>query len=204
MFMKDVNQNSMPFFDMVDANDLYKKLEHDFMLLTDENPNTYNYMNFIFTANHLLEWVIADNNFDNVKKEKCKTIFGFVKIKDDKIKLNPNINKEFDTIKSLCNRSKHFNIKKQFEKDKVKNLGFDFANIDFSNFTFRGTTYYVEVEDKMIELYIVCKKYLMIGKKFFVIKMDYIPLYKLSTSFRLLANFVILIQNHRNKKLSVA
>ncbi len=156
--MKDINQDNMPFFDMVDANDLYKKLEHDFMLLTDENPNAYNYMNFIFTANHLLEWVIADNDFDNVKKAKCKTIFGFVKIENDKIKLNPNINKEFDTIKSLCNRSKHFNKKKQFEKGKVKNLGFDYANMDYSNFTFRGTTYYVKVEDKMIELYIVCNK----------------------------------------------
>lgn len=68
--MKKDIQTNMPFYDMKNAYDLYKKLEYEFNKLTEENQNIYDYMNFIFTANHLKYWVKNDNNFDVNKKIK--------------------------------------------------------------------------------------------------------------------------------------
>lgn len=171
--MKNINQNNLPFFDMKNANDLYNKLKHDFNLLTADNPNANDYMNFIFTANHLIEWVIFDNNFDRIKVEECKKIFGVISItidknKNKKINFDFTENKEFSTLKSLCNRSKHFIINNpKADRDKVKNLGFDFSNTDFNDFSFRGCEYYVKVENKMVEVYSICRKILNDYKNIF-------------------------------------
>lgn len=57
----------------------------------------------------------------------------------------------------MCNRSKHFE-KNIYERSKIKNLGFDFNNIDFNDFTFKGITYEIIDDGKTIELYDLCKE----------------------------------------------
>ena len=89
--MKIENQTELPFFDMKDAKDLYGKLVYDFKFLTNNKRNIYAYMNFIFTANHLKDWVEQDKNIDYNTKMFVRKLF--------------TINKEYSTIKSLCNKS---------------------------------------------------------------------------------------------------
>lgn len=140
------NQTKMPFFDMKNAKDLYKKLEYDFNILTNDKMNNFNYMNFIFTASHLKDWVNEDKNESEMLKVKVNEVFNF------------DSNLEYSTIRSLCNKSKHFYLKKEYEKEMIREEGFDFGKIDFSNFSFNPIYYYVEVRDKKVELYDVCKK----------------------------------------------
>lgn len=143
--MKKNIQTDMPFYDMENAYDLYKKLEYEFNKLTEENQNIYDYMNFIFTANHLKDWVENDNNFDADKKNKIQKNF------------DPETNKKYSLLKAICNRSKHFE-KNKYEGTKIKNFGFDFNNIDFSDFTFNGITYEILDDGKAINLYDLCKE----------------------------------------------
>ena len=133
---------------MCDSKDLYKKLKNAYEIL-NKNHEVYNYMNFIFTARHLREWILKDNSNFKIKS-KCKKILNF------------NENQEWSTIVSLCNREKHFYLDdeyKEYEKEKIKNTGlFDFRNIDFSNFSFRTFNYEVKVGDDMKDLDEVCDK----------------------------------------------
>lgn len=76
--MNKENQNYMPFFDMCDATDLYKKLKSDYEVL-NKNHDVYNYMNFIFTARHLKEWILKDiNNIEEIKS-KCREVLNLKK-----------------------------------------------------------------------------------------------------------------------------
>ncbi len=145
--MEEYNQTKNPFFDMKDANDLYKKLEYDFKLLKPKDTNVYYYMNFIFTANHLIEWIEKDKNFDVSKKTNIKNLF------------NLKSNLEFSTIKSLCNKSKHFVLyDTKYESVKSKKVGFDYEDMDYNNFSYNPTIYYVKVGSKIEKLYDVCEK----------------------------------------------
>ena len=147
--MNKENQNNMAFFDMCNAKDLYKKLKSDYKIL-NKNHDVYNYMNFIFTARHLENWILNDNNNHAEIKSKCRKI------------LNKNKNQEWSIIITLCNREKHFILKKEYqkyEKQKNKNTGlFDFGNINFSNFSFRTFNYEVQVGNDMKDLDDVCAK----------------------------------------------
>lgn len=137
-------QDNMAFYDMCSAEDLYNKLKYEFEIL-NKNHIPYNYMNFIFTARHLEDWILKDKNKE--MKQRCRNVLNF------------NINQEWSTIVSLCNREKHFYKSPEYEKKKIKNTGlFDLGNIDFSNFSFITSSYEVQVGNVMKDLDCVCNK----------------------------------------------
>lgn len=136
-------QDNMAFFDMCSAEDLYNKLKYDYEIL-NKNRTPYNYMNYIFTARHLEDWILKDKNKE--MKQRCRKV------------LNIKVNQEWSSIVSLCNRGKHFRIT-EYHKKKIKNIGlFDFGNIDFSDFSFRTSSYEVQVGNVMKDLDCVCSK----------------------------------------------
>ena len=142
--MRD-NDSKSPFFDINNCCDLYKKLENDFTGLYRENMNPYFLMNFLTTSNHLLDWIINDENIDGSVISAAKSDFNF------------RTNKEFDIIKSLCNRSKHFKKSKyDYEKEIVE--GWSFATLDFSTANFGGDLYYILTEDGRKNIYDICEK----------------------------------------------
>ena len=143
--MKQEKQDDMPFFDMSSASDLYRKLKNDYETI-NKNHTPYSYMDFIFTARHLEEWIIKSDNNKEIK-QICKNILNF------------KINEEWSTIISLCNREKHFYKSFEFEKKKIKNIGlFDYGYINYANFSYRTSSYEVEVGRVMKNLDDVCNK----------------------------------------------
>ena len=119
----------------------------------------YDFLNFIFTARHLEDWIKNDIEYNDVIRLKCEQI------------LNYDNNPEWSTIVTLCNKGKHFILSeknKAYEKVKVKYTGlFDFGNLDFSNFSFETSRYVVEVGEMMISLNELCEKIMKDYEKIF-------------------------------------
>jgi hypothetical protein len=141
------------FLEFETSHDLFKKLTYDYeQLLKVQNSN--NYMNFIFVANHLKEWIEKDNTFFEEVKQKAKTL-----LEQSNYKL----------FKDLANRSKHFILdptKPYFKHRKTETRdeflpghgGFDFSIGDMDDFSFGIDVYRVEQDGKLIDLFSECKK----------------------------------------------
>ena len=150
--INDISQ--LPFFDMKNCYDLFKKLEYDYSTLSRENMNCYYLMNFLATSNHLKDWVKNDKQISE-------------QIKSDLLKyFDLGRNKEFDVIKSLCNRSKHFE-KSDYDYEKMKIEGFSFANLDFGDVNFGGDEYFVQMDQEKINIFDICEKNFMDWQAFF-------------------------------------
>mgnify|MGYP000961115308 CR=1 FL=1 len=64
------NISESPFFDINNCCDLYKKLEFDFKTLSRDDMKPYYLMNYLFTSNHLYDWIKNDNNIsDDIKAD---------------------------------------------------------------------------------------------------------------------------------------
>lgn len=141
--INDVSKS--PFFDISNCRDLFKKLEWDFTSLTRENMNPYYLMNFLTTSNHLQDWVLNDKLVSMRIKKDLRELFDLRR------------NKEFSIVKSLCNRSKHFE-KDIYDYNKVKVDGFSFAHMDFRSVNFGGKKYFVLTENGRVNIYDICEK----------------------------------------------
>lgn len=141
-------------FEFESAEDLYKKLCHDFKILCDE-VNSNNYMNFILVAYHLKEWIDSD---PYIEKDK--------KIRAVKMLEQNNIN----LFNDMANRTKHFKLdkpRKSVTKDEFR-PGFSWDNFSWSKFNWdTKPVYIVEQDGKQINLFEECKKINNIYKEIF-------------------------------------
>ncbi len=127
------------------SKDLYGKLKHDFHALTKEE-NSYNYFNFIVTANHLIEWVNKDDKLPASFKQRAGKIYN---------------EWQHELIKDMANRGKHFIRKeyireKQISKDKYI-PGFSYKDFSYKNFNYGGPVFVVQYKGRNVDLYRECE-----------------------------------------------
>ncbi len=138
-----IEQDDLAFFDMKDSNDLYNKLRYEFEKLSPKSTNVYELMNFIFTANHLYDWIKFDKKV-SIKTKKLIT------------KLLPiTTDSDFGVLRALCNRSKHFNPD-QYDKSKGKCETIDPDISYWTGIEYEGTYFFVVVKGKKTKVYDLC------------------------------------------------
>jgi hypothetical protein len=135
--------------------------------------NPYYLMNYLFTSNHLYDWILKDKNIKNsiIDDMKCKFKLS-ENNSDNRYIVNKEINQEFDIVKALCNRSKHF-TKDKHDRPKEKVDGGSFDNWDFSDFSFAGHVYNVITSDGSKNVFDICEKNYKDWHEFFSKHKDY-------------------------------
>jgi len=129
-------------FDLKTPNDLFGKAEKDYNKFYD-NPNDYDLFNLLTTLNHLRDWIYPDK----YKAYKGKNLTQYTR--DEKLHNRLHNNENYQKIRELCNRSKHFksiDIKKRIVKKTETITGFIF---DFNKFGdgFGQKNYIVDGQD---------------------------------------------------------
>lgn len=145
------------FMNIETSKDLFKILEYNYKTL-EEEENVYNYMNFIFVANQLRDWIKKDTMYSQKAKREA------IRIID---------NSNYWIINDIANKVKHFawdrnhlNHRHHSTRDRYI-PGMNYAELDFSNFSFGKREFLVEVNEKQIELFLECEKLFVMYKKFF-------------------------------------
>jgi len=126
------------------SKDLYGKLKHDFQALTKEE-NSYNYFNFVVTANHLVEWISKDDKLPISFRQRAEEIRSVW---------------QHELIQDMANRGKHFIRKdyireKQISKDKYI-PGFSYEDFSYKDFNYGGPVFVVQYKGKGVDLYKAC------------------------------------------------
>jgi hypothetical protein len=126
------------------AVDLYHKLERDYKKLQKEECSD-NYMNFIFTANHLREWIKNDPSLDDEFKANAEKELD---------------NSNYNIFNNLANRGKHFKTTNRQRVDTEDGVtpGVNFNELDFNQFAFNSNReYLVKVNGQELLLSNECK-----------------------------------------------
>ena len=114
-----------------------------------------NYFNFILVACHLCEWIKEDERYPKTFRDNAVR------------KLNEG---NYKLFLDMANRSKHFKLKnyrKTISKDDYI-PGFNYVNINYSNFNYGGPIFEVEQDGVMIDLFDECEKIYKLYEQIFI------------------------------------
>ncbi|NBD20965.1 hypothetical protein GTZ97_09815 [Aquabacterium fontiphilum] len=99
--------NSIDLFELESPLDLFKEVQKA-IVEYDHEPTSRVLLFLLFSLNHLREW-IAGSSHEAMEKKRAT---GAALLPQEQLYFDIGALEEFRTIKSLCNRSKHHNVKR--------------------------------------------------------------------------------------------
>jgi hypothetical protein len=93
-------------FELKNARDLFSEIQTA-ICEYDKEPSNRLFLFLAFSLNHLLEWIV-ESNYDSIKAKKT---LGKELGRAEEFCVKMRELQEFDIVRRLCNRSKHYKIR---------------------------------------------------------------------------------------------
>jgi hypothetical protein len=131
-------------FELKNARDMFSEIQTA-ICEYDKEPNSRLFLFLVFSLNHLLEWIV-ESSYESIKAKKKA---GREISRAEEFCLSMRELQEFDIVRCLCNRSKHYKIRCS---NKISTSITEGAHCNSSCNDSLGQTYYLidEIDSRCI------------------------------------------------------